>query len=75
MASSYRSNLNRGWLPQVEKPLEAAVAEMEKACELLGECTSDQIDNAEDDGALKEKLRIARDLIIYELPVHRRFKC
>ena len=74
MASSYRSDLNRGYFSELEKPLEIAVAKIEEALDLFSSYTSDQTDNAEEDGALREKLRIARDLIEEELPSIRKFK-
>ena len=76
MASSYRSDLNRGYFSELEKRLEIAVAEIEKAIDLFSAYTYDQADagNAKEDGGLMEKLRIARDFIEEELPSIRQFK-
>ena len=70
MGSSYRQDLNNGMMPSWEKELRKAVAILSTISADILECigSDGQFDNAADDGALREKLGLAKRLILEELP-------
>ena len=51
-----------------EEPLREAIAKIEFVIEEIYECDSGQSDNAKDEGALAEKLYLAKRFIEEELP-------
>jgi len=68
MASSYRQDLKSGRMKEWEEPLREAIAKIEFVIEEVYECDSGQSDNAKDEGALAEKLYLAKRFIEEELP-------
>ena len=70
MGSSYRQDLNCGSMKEWESQLREASDILKRVIDSVYECAceEDQTDNAADDGALTETLRIAKRLIDDELP-------
>lgn len=68
MASSYRQDLKSGRMKEWEEPLREAIAKIEFVIKEIYECDSGQSDNAKDEGALAEKLYLAKRFIEEELP-------
>lgn len=70
MGSSYRSDLNRGHMPGWEYRLRTACKAIASVIDEVQDCIGDetQYDNAAADGALAEKLGLAKRLIEEELP-------
>ena len=68
MASSYRQDLNNGHMKEWETPLREAVKKIEWVISEIYDSDSGQQDNAMDDGALAQKLGMAKKLIKEELP-------
>ena len=70
MGSSYRSDLNGGYMSEWEKPLREACDKISFVISAVYEVLSDtgQFDNAADDGGLIERLSIAKEFIENELP-------
>ena len=68
MASSYRQDLKNGRMKEWEEPLREAIAKIEFVIKEIYECDSGQSDNAKDEGALAEKLYLAKRFIEEELP-------
>ncbi|WP_372937545.1 hypothetical protein [Seonamhaeicola sp.] len=68
MASSYRQDLKNGRMQEWEKPLREAIQKIEFVIEEIYNCDSGQTDNAKDEGALSEKLYLAKRFIEEELP-------
>lgn len=70
MGSSYRDDLNRGSIPDWEAKLRQSVTLIREVIadirEVIG--SDGQFDNAADDGALLERLGIAVDFVLGELP-------
>ena len=71
MGSSYRSDLNNGMMPSWENKLKSAIVTIEDIADELGGLIGDdgQFDNAADDGALRERLLDASEIIRRELPM------
>lgn len=71
MGSSYRDDLNRGFMPDWENTLREALRLIGGIADAVGECIGEdgQFDNAADDGALREKLWEAMAIIRAELPM------
>ena len=71
MGSSYRDDLNSGYMPDWETKLRSAIKLIDEVCEELWECTGSdgQFDNAADDGALRGKLAGAAQILRAELPL------
>jgi hypothetical protein len=71
MGSSYRDDLNRGYMPEWETKLRQAITLIQEVSEAVSECVGSdgQFDNAADDGALREKLWGAMAIIRAELPM------
>lgn len=70
MGSSYRGDLNAGRMKDWEEKLCVACNNIEAVCKEIWEGIGGdgQFDNAADDGALQEKLALAKRLIEEELP-------
>lgn len=70
VGSSYRSDLNSGRMPEWQAKLESACLLVEGVIDEVYECIGEdgQFDNAAQDGALNEKLRLAVRLIREEYP-------
>lgn len=73
MGSSFRSDMRSGGMEEWETPLRQACAIIRNIEDRVYRCIGDngQYDDAGDDGALAEKLAIARRLIEEELPAPR----
>lgn len=71
MGSSYRDDLNSGYMPEWETKLRSAIKLIDEVYEELWECTGSdgQFDNAADDGALRGKLADAAHILRAELPL------
>ncbi len=68
MASSYRSDLKSGRMKEWEGPLREAIEKIDWVISEIYDCDPNQFDNAMDDGALAEKLGLAKRFIAEELP-------
>ena len=70
MGSSYRSDLRNGHMTKWEEKLRLSVKLIEEVQDEIYETigSDGQFDNAADDGALSEKLGIAKQFILDELP-------
>ena len=70
MGSSYRQDLNGGSMKEWEHKLREACRLIDEVRDDISDCIGEdgQFDNAADDGALREKLWIARRFIEEELP-------
>ena len=70
MGSSYSSDLRNGRMPEWEKSLRDAVSLIDSVASSVSECIGDdrQFDNAAEDGALRESLWRAMDILREAIP-------
>jgi hypothetical protein len=71
MGSSYSSDLQSGRMPEWEKSLRKAMSLIDSVASSLSECIGDngQFDDAAEDGALRESLWRAMDILRESIPL------